>query len=58
MRNSADIFIRGDHLSLSEGCVELRKRLKIDYGIHVSFTEEVIREGILAGLLKKKWIPA
>ena len=47
------IFIRGDHLSLSEGSVELRKRLKIDYDIHVSFTEEVIREGIRAGLLKK-----
>jgi len=47
------IFIRGDHLSLSEGSVDLRKRLKIDYNIHFSFTEEVIREGIRAGLLKK-----
>ena len=47
------IFIRGDHLSLSEGSVELRKRLKIDYDVHVSFTEEVMREGIRAGLLKK-----
>ena len=47
------IFIRGDHLSLSEGSFELRKRLKSDYDIHVSFTEEVIREGIRAGLLKK-----
>ena len=47
------IFARGDHLSLSDGSVELRKRLKIDYDIHVSFTEELIREGIRAGLLKK-----
>ncbi|MBA4422264.1 MAG: hypothetical protein C0390_04065 [Syntrophus sp. (in: bacteria)] len=47
------IFIRGDHLSLSEGSVELRKRLKVDYDIHISFTEEVIREGIRTGLLKK-----
>lgn len=47
------IFIRGDHLSLSEGSVDLRKRLKIDYDIHFSFTEEVIREGIRDGLLKK-----
>jgi AcrR family transcriptional regulator len=47
------IFIRGDHLSLSEGSVELRKRLKIDYNSHVSFTEEVMREGIRDGLLKK-----
>ena len=47
------LFIRGDHLSLSEGSVELRKRLKNDYDTHVSFMEEVIREGIRAGLLKK-----
>jgi AcrR family transcriptional regulator len=56
VENNADfcnIFTRGDHLSLSEGSVELRKRLKIDYDIHVSFTEEVIREGIRAGFLKK-----
>ncbi|MDP1990313.1 MAG: TetR/AcrR family transcriptional regulator [Syntrophales bacterium] len=56
VENNADfcsIFTRGDHLSLSEGSVELRKRLRIDYDIHVSFTEEVIREGIRAGLLKK-----
>jgi AcrR family transcriptional regulator len=46
------IFIQGDHLSLSEGSIELRKRLKIDYDIHVAFTEEVIGEGIRAGLLK------
>jgi AcrR family transcriptional regulator len=56
VENNADfcsIFTRGDHLSLSEGSVELRKRLKIDYDIHASFTEEVIREGIRGGLLKK-----
>ncbi len=47
------IFARGDHLSLSEGSVELRKRLKIDYDIHVSFTEELISEGIRTGVLKK-----
>jgi AcrR family transcriptional regulator len=47
------IFIRGDHLSLSEGSVELRKRLRTDYTAQVSFTEEVMREGIRAGLLKK-----
>jgi TetR/AcrR family transcriptional regulator len=47
------IFIRGDHLSLSEGSFELRKRLKSDYDLYVSFTEEVIREGIRVGLLKK-----
>ena len=47
------IFIRGDHLSLSEESVELRKRLMTDYAVQVSFTEEVMREGIRAGLLKK-----
>lgn len=47
------IFIRGDHLSLAEGSVELRKRLMTDYAVQVSFTEEVMREGIRAGLLKK-----
>lgn len=47
------IFIRGDHLSLSEGSVALKKRMVADYAVHVSFTEEVIREGIRAGILKE-----
>ncbi len=48
------IFIRGDHLfSLSEGSAALRIRMVADYAVHVSFTEEVIREGIRAGILKE-----
>ena len=47
------IFIRGDHLSLSEGSAALRKQMMADYAVHVSFTEEVIREGIRAGILKE-----
>jgi len=47
------IFIRGDYLSLSDGNAELRKRLRVDYDSHFRFTEEVIREGIRVGLLKK-----
>jgi len=47
------IFIRWDYLSLSDGNAELRKRLRVDYDSHFRFTEEVIREGIRVGLLKK-----
>lgn len=47
------IFIRGDHLSLSEGSTALRKRMLADYAVHVSFTEGVIREGIRVGILKE-----
>jgi len=47
------IFIRGDHLSLSEGSAALRKQMVSDYAVHVSFTEEVLREGICAGVLKE-----
>ena len=47
------IFIRGDHLSLSEGSAALRKRMVADYAVHVSFTEEVLRDGIRAGILKE-----
>ncbi len=48
------IFVRGDHLSLSEGSVELRKRMMADYAVYVSFIEKVMRDGIHTGLLKKK----
>jgi AcrR family transcriptional regulator len=47
------LFVRGDHLSLSEGSVELRKRMMSDYAVHISFIEEVMRDGIRTGLLKK-----
>jgi AcrR family transcriptional regulator len=47
------IFVRGDHLSLSEGSVELRKRMMADYAVYVSFIEKVMRDGIHTGLLKK-----
>jgi AcrR family transcriptional regulator len=47
------IFVRGDHLSLSEGSVELRKRMAMDYSVHVSFIEGMMRDGIHAGILKK-----
>ena len=47
------IFVRGDHLSLSEGSEALRERMIRDYADHVSFLEEVIREGIRTGDLKK-----
>jgi AcrR family transcriptional regulator len=47
------IFVRGDHLSLSEGSVALRERMMRDYADHVSFIEEMIREGIRTGDLKK-----
>jgi len=56
VENNADfcsIFVRGDHLSLSEGSVTLRERMMRDYADHVSFIEEVIREGIRTGDLKK-----
>ena len=46
------IFIRGDHLSLSEESVELRKRMMTDYAAHISFVEAVMNEGIRAGILK------
>ena len=46
------IFIRGDHLSLSEGSVELRKRMMTDYAVHISFVEAVMSEGVRAGILK------
>lgn len=47
------LFIRGDHLSLSAEGIELRERLKTDYAAQIALTEEVMREGIQAGLLKK-----
>ena len=47
------IFIRGDHLSLSGGSAVLRKQMLADYAVHVSFTEEVLRDGIRAGILKE-----
>lgn len=47
------IFIRGDQFSLSEGSDELKKRLMTDYAVQVSFTEEVMREGIRVGRLKR-----
>jgi len=47
------IFVRGDHLSLSAGSEKLRQRLMADYTVHVSFIEEVMREGIQDGILKK-----
>jgi AcrR family transcriptional regulator len=47
------IFVRGDHLSLSEGSVELRKRMVSDYAVYVAFIEGVMRDGISAGILKK-----
>ena len=47
------IFVRGDHLSLSEGSEALREQMIRDYADHVSFLEEVIREGIRTGDLKK-----
>ena len=46
------IFVRGDHLSLSDGSVALRERMMRDYAGHVSFIEGVIRKGIHAGELK------
>ena len=47
------IFVRGDYLSLSEGSAELRKRMRRDYAFHVSFIEEVMRDGIRTGILKE-----
>jgi AcrR family transcriptional regulator len=47
------IFVRGDHLSLSEGSVELRKRMLKDYALYVSFVEGVMRDGIQSGILKQ-----
>jgi hypothetical protein len=46
------IFVRGDHLSLSQGSIDLRKRMMADYAVHVSFIEEVMHEGIRSGVLK------
>ncbi|MHB8907604.1 MAG: TetR/AcrR family transcriptional regulator [Syntrophales bacterium] len=47
------IFVRGDHLSLSEGSVELRKKMRNDYALHVSFIEGVMADGIRTGILKE-----
>ncbi len=47
------IFVRGDYLSLSEGSAELRERIRSDYALYVSFIEEVMRDGIRTGILKK-----
>jgi AcrR family transcriptional regulator len=47
------LFIRGDHLSLSSEGIELRERLKTDYAAQSALTEEVMREGIQSGRLKK-----
>jgi AcrR family transcriptional regulator len=47
------LFIRGEHLSLSAGGIELRKQLKTDYAAQIALTEKVMREGIQAGLLKR-----
>ncbi|MHB9098573.1 MAG: TetR/AcrR family transcriptional regulator [Syntrophales bacterium] len=47
------IFVRGDHLSLSEGSADLRKRMRKDYALHVSFIEGVMRDGIRSGILKE-----
>ena len=55
VQNNAEfcsIFVRGDHLSLSEGSRELRKRMMENYAAHVSFIEAVMEEGICAGVLK------
>jgi AcrR family transcriptional regulator len=56
IENNADfcsIFVRGDHLSLSEGSVNLRERMITDYTNHVSFIEGLMRDGIRNGVLKK-----
>jgi AcrR family transcriptional regulator len=45
------IFIRGEHLSLP-GSTELRERIMEDYAGHIDFMEKVMREGILAGIIK------
>ena len=47
------IFIRGDHLSLSEGSEALRERIMGDYAEYVFFIENMIREGIQNGDLKR-----
>lgn len=55
VENNADfcsIFVRGDHLSLSEGSVALGQRMKSDYAEHVSFIEAVMAEGVRMGVLK------
>ena len=46
-------FIRGDHLSLSEGSEALRERIMGDYAEYVFFIENMIREGIQTGDLKR-----
>jgi AcrR family transcriptional regulator len=46
------IFIRGDHLSLSGGSIELRKRMMNDYAAHIAFVEAVMNEGVRRGILK------
>ena len=47
------IFIRGDHLSLSEGSDALREHVMRDYADYLSFIEDVFREGIRTGNLKQ-----
>ncbi|MCE5266139.1 MAG: TetR/AcrR family transcriptional regulator [Deltaproteobacteria bacterium] len=47
------IFVRGDHISFSEGGAELRKRMAADYAVYISFVEGVMRDGIRSGILKQ-----
>jgi AcrR family transcriptional regulator len=47
------IFVRGDYLSLSEGRAEVHEKMRCDYDLYVSFIEEVLRDGIRRGILKK-----
>jgi AcrR family transcriptional regulator len=51
------IFVRGDHLSLSEGSAEIRKKMRSDYALHVSFIEGVMEDGIRTGILKQMDAP-
>lgn len=56
VENNADfcnIFIRGEHLSLSEGSEALRQRIMRDYAAYLTFVESVMCEGIRKGNLKK-----
>lgn len=56
VENNADfckIFIRGEHLSLSEGSEALRQRIMRDYATYLTFVESMMREGIRKGNLKK-----
>lgn len=47
------LFVRGENAALSEAMTRLRHRLVKGYFEHITFIENLLKEGIESGLLKK-----